>query len=811
MRDVLREYPKYFICNDLRPVARMAAGSERGLFKWHHNQEHPMHARSIPRLAAQLAVAALLAVAAACEHSPTAPGVVASITVTRNPDSLAIGTIRQFTATGMDAYGTIVGIDPVWSVAAGGGAVDQSGVFTAGTAPGTFANTIVASVGSISGSATVTVTSGGAANITVTPTPVTLAAGGTQQFTAVIKDASGNVLTTVPHWSITAGGGTIDANGMFTAGTVAGSYLSTVTASVGALTGTATVNVTGGALASVTVSPDVQQLAVGATQQYTAVGKDANGNIVPFTPIWSVQAKGGTIDASGIFTAGAVAGTFANTVRACSTEACGTGSLSGFATVTVGAGGLASISVTPNPIDVGTGASQQFTAVGRDARGNVVPIPDSRTWSVLAGHAGGTITNAANYTAPATPGVGFDSVRVTSGGISGFARVNVKTASTLATIVVTPNPASIVGGDTQQFTATGLDASGVVVATPGLTWAVVANGGTIGSGTGLFTAGSSTGTYLNTVRATSGGVSGYATVNVTAAPAGALNAIVVTPDPANLAAGATQQFTARGFDATGASVPTPGLTWAVVANGGTIDGTTGLFTAGSAGGTFPNTVRATSGSVSGDASVVVTAAPPPPPSVNLGAAATHGILAGSTVTCASAPGTINADVSVWPGSAITGFQPCVITGARHAADAFAQTAQGDLTTAYLELDAMPCGTTISTNLGGTTLAPGVYCSTSAVGVTGVVTLSGPADAVFVIKAASTLTTAGSVVLAGGAQAKNVYWLVGSSATLGTGSAWQGNIIAFTSITLNDNVTLIGRALARNGAVTLGTNDVITLP
>jgi hypothetical protein len=226
-------------------------------------------------------------------------------------------------------------------------------------------------------------------------------------------------------------------------------------------------------------------------------------------------------------------------------------------------------------------------------------------------------------------------------------------------------------------------------------------------------------------------------------------------------------------------------------------------------GTYSNTIRATSGTTSGFATVLVTAlAPSGPP---LGAAATHGILAGSAITCASAPGTINADVSVWPGSAITGFPPCTITGARHAADAFAQTAQGDLTTAYLAVAAMPCGVTITADLGGTTLAPGVYCSTSSVGVTGVVTLAGPADAIFVIRAASTLTTAGSVVLSGGALAKNVFWWVGSSATLGTGSAWQGNILAFTSISLVDNVTLTGRALARNGAVSLGTNTTITLP
>ena len=88
---------------------------------------------------------------------------------------------------------------------------------------------------------------------------------------------------------------------------------------------------------------------------------------------------------------------------------------------------------------------------------------------------------------------------------------------------------------------------------------------------------------------------------------------------------------------------------------------------------------------------------------------------------------------------------------------------------------------------------------------------GNPNALFVFQAGSGLTTAGSVVLIGGAQAKNVYWQVGSSATLGTASAWQGNILALTTITLVDNATLKGRALARNGAVSLGTNNSITLP
>lgn len=209
---------------------------------------------------------------------------------------------------------------------------------------------------------------------------------------------------------------------------------------------------------------------------------------------------------------------------------------------------------------------------------------------------------------------------------------------------------------------------------------------------------------------------------------------------------------------------------------------------------------------------VVVVPPPPGPGPTLGTAATYGILAGTAITCIT-QGTINGDVGVSPGSAITGFPTCIITDERHAADAVAATAQVDLTAAYNVLVGLTCNTTITANLGGTTLAPGVHCSATSVGVTGTVTLDGGGDANarFVIKAGSSLTTAGSVALTNGTQAKNVWWQVGSSATLGTASAWRGNIVALTSITLNDNANLLGRALARNGAVSLSNNNFITLP
>ena len=287
--------------------------------------------------------------------------------------------------------------------------------------------------------------------------------------------------------------------------------------------------------------------------------------------------------------------------------------------------------------------------------------------------------------------------------------------------------------------------------------------------------------------------------------------ITVAPDSAALLANGTTQFSAIGTDANGHVVAiTP--VWSVVNGGGSIEPHTGLFTAGAGAGTFSSTIRASSGAIAGTATVIVTAIAPPPAVVNLGSAAPNGIMAGTAVRCVIG-GIVNGDVSIAPGNTLTGFGPCVITGAQHLGDSVAAQGQLDLTSAYDLLAGLACGATISADLGGTTQAAGVYCSASSIGVTGTLTLDGAGDpnARFVFQAGSALTTAGQIVLINGAQAKNVYWQVGSSATLGTGSQWQGTILAMTSITLVDEAQLVGRALARIGAVSLGTNSVITLP
>lgn len=194
--------------------------------------------------------------------------------------------------------------------------------------------------------------------------------------------------------------------------------------------------------------------------------------------------------------------------------------------------------------------------------------------------------------------------------------------------------------------------------------------------------------------------------------------------------------------------------------------------------------------------------------VDLGTAASFAVLAGQSVTN-TGPSTINGDLGVSPGTSITGFPPGTVNGATHQTDATAAQAQNDLTTAYTDAAGRPGGATVSSDLGGQTLKPGVYNSASAMGLTGDLTLDaeGDGNAVFIFQMGSTLTTASAshVNLINGASSCNVFWQVGSSATLGTDSTFRGTVMALTSIAVQTGATVEGRALARNGSVTLDTN------
>jgi hypothetical protein len=187
------------------------------------------------------------------------------------------------------------------------------------------------------------------------------------------------------------------------------------------------------------------------------------------------------------------------------------------------------------------------------------------------------------------------------------------------------------------------------------------------------------------------------------------------------------------------------------------------------------------------------------------------VLAGSTVTNTGST-TVSGDVGVNPGTVVTGFPPGLAGGTIHSADGAAAQAQAALTAGYIDAAGRSGSTSVAGDLVGRTFTAGVYKSTSSLAISGDVTLDaqGNPAAVFIFQISSTLTTgSGShVILANGATACNVFWQVGSSATLGTNSVFKGNILALTSITITTGVNLEGRALARNGAVTLDT-DVIT--
>lgn len=197
--------------------------------------------------------------------------------------------------------------------------------------------------------------------------------------------------------------------------------------------------------------------------------------------------------------------------------------------------------------------------------------------------------------------------------------------------------------------------------------------------------------------------------------------------------------------------------------------------------------------------------------VPLGTAESFAVLGGSTVTNAG-PTQVIGNLGVSPGSAVTGFPPGIVTGTIHINNAVAAQAQSDTTTAYNTLATRPCGTNLTgQDLGGRTLTPGVYCFNSSAQLTGILTLDAQGDpnANFIFQVGSTLTTASasSVLVINGGRNCNVFWQIGSSATFGTGTSFVGNVIALSSITLTTGSNLSGRALARNGAVTLDTNSV----
>jgi hypothetical protein len=454
-------------------------------------------------------------------------GPLASIVVSPGTATVAAGETQAFSAEGFDAYGNSLGDmtgEAAWTIS-GAGSCD--GAVCGATIVGDY--TVSATIGLVTGTATLTIDAGGLASIIVSPSTASITAGGNQSFTAEGFDAYGNSrgdVTSQASWSISAGG---SCDGALCGAATVGDY--TVTALLQDAEDTATLAVEAGSLASITVSPGFATITAGETQAFTAEGFDAYGNSrgdVTSEASWSVSA-GGSCD-------GALCG--ATTVGNYTVVAI-LGDATDTATLTVEAGTLASIIVSPSMASITAGETQAFAAEGFDAYGNSLgDATDQASWSITGdGSCNGSLcgaTTVGNYTVTALLGDATDTATLAV------------EAGTLASIIVSPSMAMITAGETQAFTAEGFDAYGNSLgdATSQASWSITGTGSCEASLCGATTVGD------YTVSATIGSVTQSAQLAVQTGP---LASVVVSPGTASIAAGETQAFFAEGFDAYGNS------------------------------------------------------------------------------------------------------------------------------------------------------------------------------------------------------------------------------------------------------------------
>src|SRR3989441_6285178 len=377
---------------------------------------------------------------------------LAQVVVVPRSVSLGTGGTQQFVAYGRLNNGDSVAVNVTWS--AQGGTIASSGLYTAGSIPGGYVVTATAS--GITGTAILSVTDVSVASVAVSPAAATVSVGGTQQLGAVLKDASGNVLTgrTVTWASSNSALATVSGTGLVT-GVAAGSVA--IAAASEGKSGTATVTVANVPVASVTISPSAPNIYVGGTLQLTATLKDASGNLLGGRTVSWMTSSGAvaTVSASGLVT-GLAVGTA--TITATSEGQSGT------AAVTVSTVPVASVVVSPAAANVYVGGAVQLTATPKDAAGNVL-VGRAVTWAsgngaVATVSAGGLVTGLA---------VGAATITATSEGQNGTAAVTVSNLP-VASVAVSPTAPNVYVGGAVQLTATLKDASGNPLSGRTVTW-----------------------------------------------------------------------------------------------------------------------------------------------------------------------------------------------------------------------------------------------------------------------------------------------------------------------------------------------------
>ena len=432
--------------------------------------------------------------------------------------------------------------------------------------------------------------------IVVLPAATSLEAGTAQQFSAIGSYSDGSTADVTGSVTWTATGGSISSSGLFTAGAVGPG---SVTATLGGVSGSTSVTITGPPpappLVSILVLPSAMSLATGASQQYTAIGTYGDGSTQDVTGAVTWTSTGGSISTSGLFSA-SVAGSGSVTATL--------GSVSGSTSVTITSTpappALVSILVLPEALTLQTGTARQYSAIGAYSNGSSQPLTSGVTWSTT----GGSITAGGLFTAGAA---GAGSVTATVGGVSGSTSVTVTTqpppppaTPTLVSLTLSPTSATLQSGASQHFVAVGHLSDGSLDSTPAVAWS--ATGGSVTTG-GVYTAGSTAGSYA--VIARSGTVQVSAPITISASPAPpTLASLTLSPTSAALLTGASKQFAVVGHMSDGSVVSAPVVTW--TATGGTVT-SGGVYTAGGVAGSYA--VTAKSGAIQVSAPITISGPP----------------------------------------------------------------------------------------------------------------------------------------------------------------------------------------------------------
>ncbi|NCO95802.1 MAG: hypothetical protein GW880_31240, partial [Armatimonadetes bacterium] len=565
------------------------------------------------------------------------PAALASVTIAPDPQSVAANGTFTVTATAKDANGNVIpGAEFVWAAldanAVNAPANPTVGTFQAKTVAGAYPNAVqvTATVGADQTIDTAQVdivpaaldkvkiykTDGSA--VADNPTVLTVGSSHTYKFTAKAFDIYGNVRSGHTFQWTVSNGGTLAQDGTFTAGNTAGTFTNAVRVTTGSKSDTVSVRLDPEALDHVEIWDAANNqplepvtLTVASTRDFEARSFDQYGNQRSGDVFaWSLLNAGagevnegaGEMNSGGVagrLKAGQLAKTFTNVVQV--KTGAGASEKTDTLTVTVSAGALAKVKITPDAPSVALSGTQQFTAEAYDEFDNKL-TGYTFAWSVENG--GGSISPTGLFAAGTTAGPFAGTVKAATGGKYATTDVTVL-VGTLHHVAVTPASVSLAALATQTtpFEAKAYDQYGNEIAGQNFSWSVENGGGTVAvyenpPGTqiptkALFTAGTAAGTFANTVKASVGGKSAFASVTVQPGP---VDSLAITPATTTLTPTATQQFSAKAYDEYGNQRVGQSFTWSVDAGvtvGGATAGTiseTGLFTAGTKAGSYPESV-----------------------------------------------------------------------------------------------------------------------------------------------------------------------------------------------------------------------------